>query len=360
MDVLTDYVFNDTVSKRLNNIFDRRDKDYYNKFARHGIIDPYTTLTGAREYLFFTKPDLNLYSRINSVLISGDRSQTTTQGDPDGTPSAPVGTSDNPVYDYEYTPDKDFKLNPSLENYPFFIEMNQKYRNVAKQLQYSLDTSNPFMTVLSNAVKDTLTLPDISTRQVETSSTVYGTAIEYEADDFSTDEGHSFDLEFEDTKYLDIYMLFKIWHEYTRKKTFGEVEPVNENYRINKILHDQISIFKFIVAEDGETIIHYSKLYGCRPQGVPRSTFSDLNSNLPIKYSISWKAEFVEDMDPMILSDFNAVMRNTRNRANLSTYDFNLGEPTTDWASGAIIERKDLGSNLGDSDYFVYKLKWKE
>ena len=40
-----------------NAIYDRFDHDWYNKFSRFGIIDPYNTITTTREYIFVTKPD---------------------------------------------------------------------------------------------------------------------------------------------------------------------------------------------------------------------------------------------------------------------------------------------------------------
>lgn len=337
----------------VNNIFDRSSgTNYYNRFSRFGIIDPYTTLTGAREYLFFTKPDLNLFSTVNKKDdIFADYSKTTTQGTQDGLDGTSVFS------DRTFSPSRSFQLNPDLESYPFFQEIKNRYTNVGKQLQASINDSSatPFMCMLSNAVRDTLDLPDISTRQVETAATVYGTSLTYEADDLSTDEAHTFSLEFEDTKYLEIYMLFKCWHEYLRRKSFGEVEPIYAKYRSEKIIHDQIAIFKFIVGEDGETLIHYSKLYGCRPQGVPRQTFSDLSSNLPIKYSVNWKAEFVEDMDPLILYDFNIL--NNGKRTILPLFDPKTGEHDPRWAKGAYITKsvRDSGKNPNS---FTYKLKW--
>lgn len=338
-------------------IYNRRGEEFYSKINRIGIIDPFTTLTGTKEYLFFTKPDLNIFSSRIARSYKLFRNTSKTQGVSDDMPKA---TLSGKYYDYTATADT---LNPQLENYPFFIEMRDRYRDVVRQLQYSAsnNTGSPFMCLLSNSVRDTLDLPDINTREVDTPSTVYGTSITYEADDFTTDENHSFSLEFEDTKYLEVYMLFKCWHEYMRKKTFGVVDPINREYVTNKILHDQISIFKFIVADDGETLIHYSKLYGCRPQGVPRQAFSDLNpSNGGIKYSISWKASFVEDMDPLILHDFNYLTNlQTRNKPPMKLYNQDT-DSMDPWASYAYISRENKGGTTGKPSSYVYKLKWVE
>lgn len=343
-------------------IFDRSKEDYYTKFSRIPIIDPYTALTGAKEYLFFTKPDLNIFSQANTEYHTISESGTT-QGKNDSPPVRNGKYTPTPVTTFSYRSGTSrFDLNEELSSYPFFIEMAKRYGNVAAQLQASIgDKSSPFMHILSNAVKDTLDLPDITTREIDTPATAFGTAITYEADDFSTDENHTFSLEFEDSKYLEVYMLFKCWHEYLRRKSFGEVSPFKDEYRYKKILHDQIAIYKFIVGDDGETLIYWAKLYGCRPQGVPRQTFSDLNPSNGLRYSINWKAAFVEDMDPLILTDFNALTKSTRSNKVLPIYsessEFGI-DPT--WASSAYIEevdrRKIYGRNNPKS--IVYKLRW--
>lgn len=335
-------------------IYDRRNSEFYEKMSRIGIVDPYTSLTGAKEYLFFTKPDLNIFSTRVAKKYTLFRSKSKTQGVSDDMPNIEQSGT---YYEYKASSEK---LNPQLEQYPFFVEMRDRYRGVVKQLQSSAEnnTGSPFMCLLSNSVRDTLDLPDISTREVDTPATVYGTTISYEADDFTTDENHSFSLEFEDTKYLEVYMLFKCWHEYMRKKTFGVVDPVNKEYITNKILHDQISIFKFIVGDDGETLIHYSKLYGCRPQGVPRQSFSDLNPSNGLRYSVSWKATFVEDMDPSILMDFNTLTQSYRkNKPTLNLYNAET-DSINQWASSAYIVREDRSAPAGSPGSYVYKLKW--
>lgn len=336
------------------------DTNYYRKFSRIPIIDPYTALTGAKEFLFFTKPDLNIFSNYNDDNYSFWYDMGFTQGKKDGLQN-PNGKPGRTSY-RTFTPNTSGTLNVQLKNYPFFIEMRDRYPEVAKQLQYSSTTPRqPFMCLLSNAVKDTLDLPSISTREVDTPSTVYGTSITYEADDYGTDENHSFSLEFEDSKYLEVYMLFKCWHEYMRLKSFGEINPVNINYTVNKILHDQISIFKFIVADDGETIIHYSKLYGCRPQGVPRDSFSDLTMSNGIRYSINWKASFVEDMNPLILYDFNKLtadmIKTSKNKYDIPIYD-SVNQLTPMWADIPYIVKDQYDSGKRPNS-FSYKLKWR-
>lgn len=256
------------------------------QYNRMQWANPDYAIGSTREYLFFTKPDLGILNRKTGNLVKG------------------------------------------LGNDPFWTEMVNKYRDVIQMLQYSApkvtnDNSwmaksakyvkrKEFITLLTNAVSGSLDLPGSSAETTETGSTIYGTTIQYRKGAWKSDEGYDFSLEFVDSPYLQVYHLFKMWEEYTKMKDIGAVSPPGSRncnpYRINKILHDQIGIFKFIVGEDMETIRYYAYLTGCFPKSVPRDSFNNINPGA-ISYSIDWHAQFVEDMNPLILIHFNNIMR---------------------------------------------------
>ena len=61
----------------LNNLFTREqiDTNRFTRFARYGIIDPYFSNMYSREYLFFTKPDLNIFNKdgsLNTALVNNN------------------------------------------------------------------------------------------------------------------------------------------------------------------------------------------------------------------------------------------------------------------------------------------------
>ena len=114
-------------------------------------------------------------------------------------------------------------------------------------------------------------------------------------------------MEFKDNKYLDCYLWFKAYDLYERLKYQGKVFPSNTNYIQHKILTDQMTVFKFIVADDNETILHWTCLWGCYPTAVPRATFSDLPTDGQLKFTVNWRATFQADMDPLILEHFNLL-----------------------------------------------------
>lgn len=336
-----------------SNIYSRTDIQWYTKFNRFGCLDPYNAVTNTREYLFFTKPDLHICE---------------------------------PGYDY-------LVINPQLQNNGFFTELINRYPSVVRQLQKSSvkvkDTNyTPFMNILSNAVKNTLDLPDIESTLIDTAATAFGTSIEYRGDGFSSDEKHQFSLEFEDTKYLEIYMLVKAYEEYERAKKIGLVSPPNIDnapitddaldgagypishniYIREKRLHDQFSVYKFIVDEDYETILYYAVLKGVTFMNVPRDAFSDLKVDGGLRYNINMKAQFVDDMKPWILIEFNNLVKSTMSLSKtpviLPIYDTTRNMVDGRWAKIPYIYRQ---NNTGSSDTwkapndmnYMYKLKWR-
>lgn len=336
-----------------NKLYNRQDLQWYNKFNRFGALDPYNAISGVKEYLFFTKPDLHIVE--------------------------------------PYTAN----INPELAAQPFFNELVENYPGVVSHLQASSRMgrsdliNSPFMNILSNSVKNILEIPAVSSTTVDTPSNIYGTSYNYRGWGFSSDEKVEFSLEFEDSKYLEIYHLVKAYEEYERLKHLGIVSPPNINsaevdpnsqkcfsyYIQNKILHDQFSIYKFVVSDDFETIIYYAKLWGVFFKNVPRDTFSDLIVENGLKYAVEFEAAFIDDMNPTILADFNTIVRGggsldktnyTDNTSDLPIYNSEKEMVEGRWAKIPVVVRvnqKDFkNSRAWDGAtgmHHKYKLKWR-
>ena len=297
--------------------------DWYNKFTRFGIIDPYNTLTKTKEYIFITKPDLPLLNQ-------------------DGT------------------------LNIALTKFPFFIDAIKRYKDVAAQLQSSYGSSGPFMAMLSNAVTSTLDVPGISADMIETGTNIIGSRISYRSTSIKSDMDHDFNLEFEDTKYLDIYMLFKMYDEYEKLKWDGAIDLVKagdrwKNYIINKVLHDQMTIYKFIVGDDGYRIIYWARITGCSPTSIPRDAFSDMSDVTPQKITVGWKGHFVRDMDPIILVQFNKLISEVaKNKSELPLFDPDIHAMNGAWSSTPYIDIKSVKDPYRkEANRREYYLRWK-
>ncbi len=240
-------------------------KEKYEKFARYERLDPNNWMGFTKEFIFFTTPDLQLFNGAT--------------------------------------------LNPSIANNSLIVEASKRYNDVLQSLSYSA-CGRPFVNLLSNYKRSNVDLPDITTASdYETSKNILGSSIFYRGTSYESDENHEFSVEFEDTKYLEVYMWFRLFDEYERMKHYGLVDFVDDRYLNGKIIHDQMAMYKFIVGEDGESIIHYSKFIGVYPKNVPRSTFSDLPADGNVKFTINFKAAYVEDMDPNIILDFNEIAK---------------------------------------------------
>ena len=225
------------------------------------------------------------------------------------------------------------------------------------------------MYLLSNMVTSSLDLPSLSATTVQNPNNMFGISYDYRWTSEASDDNHSFSLEFKDTKNLDVYMLFRAYEEYEKLKAQGVIKLNSsangssqthyKSYITNHVLHDQIGIYKFIVSEDMETIMHYSYFCGCMFMSLPRESFNDADFHEGIKYGIDMKCAFVEDMDPLILSDFNFLMKDVINNYSskpecvASIYDMNNDHtdllPVT---SPFITRSKDIDGKKR------YKLKW--
>lgn len=322
-------------------IIDREDRDakdpskdllLYNKFDRNGCVDPYNGFIGSKEYVFFTRPDLHLFEEI----------------------------------------DNSNKLNEELVRLPLFEDYFERYPHIFEILQSSCKTNRtPFIPILSNTISSPIQLPDLQARLIETGTNAYGTKISYRGTSHPSDEDISFSTEFTDNRYMEVFTLFKLFDEYEKQKNLGYITPRTSAYVVNKILYDQISIFKMVVAEDGESLLYFAKWTGCLPMNVPTDSLSDMaNISGNLNLSINWHASFFEDMDKEILQDFNAVVLNHVGEEQIKadeSKDIKLFDPVTnmsngEWASYPYIAsiQENNGLELNRLKKMRrYKLKWR-
>lgn len=248
------------------------DTNWHNKFARFGYFDPYNALDGCREYVFFTRPDLNLLGDDGISLAHSEAEDPTTW---------------------------------NLANSEYFTEMLARYPYL---LQQWTCTKGPFMNMITNAARSTLELPGVTSKDVETAANIYGSKMTYRGTSWSSDEQFDFNLEFQDNKYLEMYHLFKIYDEYERLKNIGQITPKSK-YRRNRIIHDQFTAFKMVVGADGRELIYWAKATGVFPTTFPRDSFGNMTDMLAdnLKFNISFRAHFARDFSPSILMHFNAL-----------------------------------------------------
>lgn len=303
----------------------------YTSAFRYGLANPYTAINGAREYLFFTKPDLHIYKTETSGVEG-------------------VGAV------------SDTELNDILQTSPFWVDLSETRKDTTlKLLQYSRDPNNPFNYLLQNQCKSNLDIPGLTSEMVDTPVNDYGVGYSYRGSSEASDDGPEFSLEFKDNRFLDTYYFFKAYEEYEVLKHHGTIWPA-QYYTLNRIIHDCFSIYKFIVADDMETIIYWGKMYGVVPKSLPRDAFSNPVFDDGLSYSIDFKAAFYEDMRPEILGDFNYLGANAFKAAKykISPYNSILGRPDTRPATAAkVVVDTTSALALSSPAGYVYKLIWK-
>jgi len=338
---------------RRNNIWDPEDINYHQFRYRFGIADPKGQIGSAREYLFFTKPDIPIFSQ-NDWSLKVESTQ----------------------------------MQPVLERSQYWRELRYNNFPVLTELQYNIDPKNPFNNLLGNTVSSNLDIPSLSGEVIETSNNQYGTNIQYRGSSEASNDNFDFSLEFKDTKALSVYHFFRAYEEFQTLKHTGGGKNLKDDmnslricykYIIQKILYDQYSIYKFLVDEDGETILYYAKLYGVFSKNLPRDAFSNTQFDGGITLNIEFHAAFYDDMNPRILQEFNNVAsKNPKIRtamgmqSNSSSIYPSVVSPYNP-IEGAMDYRRGIGAfvqTISDSEdpihdsYYgagrgnIYKLKW--
>lgn len=302
----------------------------FNQTFRFGMYNPFGQISTAREFVFFTKPDLHIFK-----------------------------TDDKTMQVYRD------QLNDGLGSY-FWSELTTTKKRIVESLQASYTANDvkardPFNHLLQNTLVSNLEVPSLNAPSIETSTNTYGVSLTYRGSSEDSDDGPEFSLEFKDDRYLNVYTFFRAYEEYETLKKHGIIKPQLQ-YIYNKILHDQFCIYKFIVDEDMETIIYWGKYYGVYPTSLPRDAFNNDNFQDGLSFSINFKAAFYEDMRPEILFDFNKVSKEMFDSCThrIDIYNDSLMRFDGRAAKSAMvyIVQGDRRANQNPNQYY-YKLVWK-
>lgn len=252
----------------------------YDNMYWWGYFNMRSYLSNTIEYVFFTKPDLHLLTT-NSDIVTHN-------------------------YDGETEPTEG-ELIPALQNISYFQYIKDNYPKLLKELQYSGESGdNPFSNLLFNQLLNNIEIPSLEADAVESAVNRYGVGLSYRGSSEASNDNFDFSLEFKDTKWLDVYHYFRVYEEYETLKHHGVIAP-EMKYIENRMIHDELSIYKFLVDEDASTIIYWCKYYGVMPKSLPRDVFSSASFDSGLSYSINFRASFFEDMNPDTLAEFNEL-----------------------------------------------------
>ena len=302
---------NDTVEKMFV-----KNSTKYNRFK---IATPNTALQKGFGHVFFVRPDCNIFS----------------------------GNG------------KD-KLKDSLQINEMFNYTWKNSPNVLKELVSVNGTDNDFMMALSNAATN-FSLSDEYINADTYGRTFRGHKVAYGKNNIESKSSGEFSITYTDDRNLNIYQIHRLWVEYINGVYLGEIEPsINSIY--NKILDYTSACYYILTAEDGETILFWSKYYGVFPTNVPSTQFSwgagnvVNNPQLDIQYKFSFK----EDFNPYTFLEFNYNSKINSNDKKKTTYvpiyDKKLNHVGTTWVGAPFVQlEKDTETGI-----YHYKLRFRE
>lgn len=300
-------------NETVNSTFKKSTK-YYNRFK---MPTPNSALQKSFPHVFFVRPSCNILSGTNgSKLRSGLKANET----------------------FYYT----------WRNSP----------NAVKELVQNNGSGHDFMLSLSNAAAS-FSLSDEGITSDTYGKTYTGYKISYGKNNVESKTAGEFTITYNDDRNLNIYQTHRLWVEYINGVYRGEISPNNSSI-INKILDYTAACYYILTAEDGETIIFWSKYYGVYPTNIPSGQFSWGAGNIVSnpQLDISYNYSFKEDYNPYSILEFNYNSRVEKSggATYVPTYDPKLNHVGPTWVGVPFIElEKDSSTGT-----YQYKLRFRK
>ena len=256
------------------------------------------------------------------------------------------------------------KLTDEVKNDPFVKYMWQKRSKLVKELIIHNGSNHDFNLFLSNKAKG-FNLDDDGLKDdvYGKSRNGYGIAFGRRR---NGDLGGQFNIDYQDSRNLDVLQLHKLWVEYAENVYSGKWTP-KMTHIANKELDYACSMYVIVLAENFEDVLYIAKYYGVFPINVPYSGLSwtwgspITAPTFSVTYRYSWKREY----DPLLITDFNTNCFRQRSATKiryLKNYLSNFGTSAYTWTGPPFIERirhKEGVKDLHTGSRYVDKLRFK-
>lgn len=221
------------------------------------------------------------------------------------------------------------------------------------------NTNSDFSFVLSNAAAS-FSLTD---EQIETDSygkSFIGYKIAFGRHDVESKSAGEFSVTFHDDRDLHIYQLIKLWINYISGTYRGMYAPKDSTI-LDHIMDYAGACYYILTAEDGETILFWSKYYGVFPKTIPSNQYSWAYGNLlsTPQLDVSFVYSFKEDYNPAALLEFNKnshigdLIPSSGAVTYEEIYDKNLGHVGSTWVGVPFIE------TISKDGRISYKLRFR-
>jgi hypothetical protein len=245
---------------------------YTSAYNRFKMDNPNDRLAKTFSHVFFVRPDCNIYAE---------------------------GSSGN-------------QTSPELADYlknesEFYYALKHSPELLRQLTQSQAGYDHEFMMFLSNKARS-FEIKDEYITDDKYGIGLTGYSIPYGKDNVESRASERFSINYRDDRDLHVYHLHKLWMEYISLCFRGKILP-KESYNKNKVLDYPTCLYYILCAEDGESVIFWTKYWGVFPVEAPSSGFSYSADNaasvndpeLRIEYRYAWK----EDFNPLTLIEFN-------------------------------------------------------
>lgn len=278
----------ETIARNNNRGFKTRRESYishvknYNRFK---IANPENVLSKSFAHVFFIRPDLN-------ILVN-------------------AGSGN-------------FELSNTVKNDPSFYYALQHSPEILTELIHNNGDGHDFLFTLSNAVGSF----EVSDEYIKTEAygeSYTGFKIPIGKHNFESQAAGTFNITYTDDRDLHIYHIHKIWTEYISSVYRGEIKS-KDQYIQKKILDYATAVYYILTAEDGETILFWTKYYGVFPTNTPASATSWTKGNLlrTPDFTITYNYAFKEDFNPLSLVELNMHSQKSGVYKYVKTYEKKL------------------------------------
>ena len=291
---------------------------YHTEFNRFKLDHPDIFLRNTIGYIVFTRPDLNLLR-------------------PDGQLLDDV-TADTRV---DYIARRNMHLVQTLTH------------------QYDGKSSHNFNPFLSNLAQS-IEVMDDSVDTLDTGETFTGYKFQYSKHNIKSITAGNLSIKFKETFDLGITNLFQLWVDYQSNVYKGIFLP-KEDYIWFKNIDYMCNVYYFLLDQDGETLLFWSKYFGVFPTNVPKGSLSyDAGSQVQLPdMSVNFSYIYKEDLSPATLVEFNRdAGLADGNTTYLPSYNAKLGHSGKTWVGVPFVSS--YSSNNGiSSNAYGFKLRFR-
>jgi hypothetical protein len=216
---------------------------------------------------------------------------------------------------------------------------------------------NPFLSNLAQGID----VVDDAVDTLDTGETFTGYKFQYSKHNIKSISSGGLNIKFKETFDLGITNLFQLWVDYQSNVYRGVFVP-KENYIWFRNIDYMCNIYYFLLDQDGETILFWSKYFGVFPTNVPKSSLAyDAGSQVQLpEMSVSFNYIYKEDLSPSTLVEFNkdAGVSNNKGITYLPTYNSSLGHSGKTWVGVPFVSSY-YDTNGISANSYRFKLRFR-